>query len=377
MTIVDARPILRRTDDNLWDRTENLRSELYRLVEDTCLKLGLEALVLQSDPYVHPAWVKVESWKPERGGALTARSSMMVTITAMPYHLYEAVYKVEWEKQGRSGVKDHLYAFREHEVTQMLRLLLTGPGLPPFGDGEVKWILGSVQLRTEWWHIWKPRNKVVALRRDRVRVASGLLIAAGVAVTLGGLATQSGGFEDGGFRDGGYDPGMEDTTAVVAPTTDTVAASLYPDTMAVVVPTTDSVVTTIAVDTIMAPTSPSTNRSIYAGQEVAAVLGVSDPVFYGTTAHYGDWRYTSYGSERIVVTMSSSDFTPYLTVGQYVDSRWTTVSSPDNTVTDQLTFSRVEVWLPAAGEYVIAAGSTLPDRTGSYTLRLDPVGATP
>jgi hypothetical protein len=364
--IIDARPILRRTDDNLWDRTERLRSQLYHLIEDTCLKLGFEALVLQSDPYVHPAWVKVESWKPERGGALTARSSMTVTITAMPYHLYEAVYKVEWEKQDRRGVKDHLYAFREHEVRQMLRVLLTGPGLPPFGDGEVKWILGSVQLRTEWWHIWKPRNKVVALRPDYVRAGSAVLLAAGGIMTLGGLAAQSGGLDDGA-----YDPGMyEDTTAVVAPTTDTVMAAPYTDTTAAVVPTTDSVVTTVSVpiDTVM-------GLWLGPGQEFTGQLDANDGAFSNTGARYEDWSYNGRAGEHIAVVMRSGSFVPVVTVGQYVDGRWIELARPPSPPGG--TESWVELVIPADGMYVVTAAATASDAAGGYTLRLDPVGGTP
>lgn len=365
MMIVDARPILRRTDDNLWDRTENLRSQLYGLIEDTCLKLGLEALVLQSDPYVHPAWVKVESWKPEQDGALTARSSLMVTITAMPYHRYEAVYRVAWEKQGRGGMKDHLYAFREHEVAQMLRVLLTGPSLPPFGDGEVKWILGPLQLRTEWWQLWRPRNKVVALRQDWARAASGALLVAGALITLGTLAAQSDDFEGGGD-----DLSMYDTTAAgVPPANDTIAAPVYPDTMAVVA-TTDTVITTVWSDTTTGEASSSGPGSIFPYQEVAGYLGPDDPVFAGTTAHYEEWRYVAQqGGERITVSMRSNDFDSFVTVGQRVGGSWTTLAFPADTLADGMN-SQLEVVLPAAGEYAIAAGSALPDRTGNYTLWL-------
>ena len=80
VAVVDARPILRRTENNPWDRIEQIRSQVDHLIEESCRKLGFEALVLESDPYVHPAWVKVESWKPARDGALTMRASMTVRV---------------------------------------------------------------------------------------------------------------------------------------------------------------------------------------------------------------------------------------------------------------------------------------------------------
>ncbi|HEX2207537.1 MAG TPA: hypothetical protein VHG93_07625 [Longimicrobium sp.] len=365
-TLVDARPILRRTEDNVWDRAEQLRSQLYRLIEDTCRNLGFEALVLQSDPYIHPAWVKVESWKPERGGALTARSSMSVTITAMPYHLYEFVYRVDWAKQGRQGVTDHLHAFREHEVTQMLRFLLKDPDVPLFGDGEAARILENVQLRTEWWHIWKPRNRVMALRRDRVRAGSGVLLAAGAFMTLGGLASAAGGFDDGG----GYDPLLYDTTAVVSvPGTDTVT-SPFVDSVTVV-PTTDSVVTTTSSDTTMAQAATPARLWLAADQDFTAWLDAGDRAFTNTGARYEDWSYYASAGERIAVTMRSTDFVPVVTLGQYVDGRWNELATPPGGAGPD---SRLEFVVPADGVYVITAASRLPEGTGSYTLRLDRLG---
>lgn len=359
--IVDARPILRRTEDNIWDRTERLRSQLYDLVEATCRKLGFEALVLQSDPYVHPAWVKVEAWKPARGGALTARASMIVTITAMPYHLYEAVYRVEWERQGRSGVTDQLYAFREHEVRQMLIFLVTNPSVPIFGPGETRWILGSVQLRTKWWHIWKPKNKVVALRRDRLALGSLALFVGGGFLALGGMPGVSGGPE----YSGDYDPSFADTTAV-APVADTVMPMSF-DTIAVAVPTDTGMA--FAADTTMAP---ATDGSIYANQAVTGWLDENDPAFAGTTAHYDEWRYYAQAGERITVIMRSPAFPTFVTIGQVVGGEWRALASSDDAAGDGWDSSIVLV-VPSTGEYLIAAGSVLSDQTGSYWLQLDRV----
>ena len=178
VAVVDARPILRRTENNPWDRIEQIRSRLYHLIEESCRKLGFEALVLESDPYVHPAWVTVESWKPARDGALTMRAAMTVTIVAVPYHRYEAVYRVDWRKLGRSGFVDHLFAFGGRQVTQMLNFLWTEPSIPIVGD-PVEPILDLVQLRIKWWQSWKPKNKPVALRTDLAQIGAGWLILAG------------------------------------------------------------------------------------------------------------------------------------------------------------------------------------------------------
>ncbi len=91
---VDARPILARNSSNVWEATEAIRTRLLGWIEDECRVRGIDALVLQSPPYLHPAWVKFECWVPCSDPTLTRRSSMLITITAMPYHKFTAVYAV-------------------------------------------------------------------------------------------------------------------------------------------------------------------------------------------------------------------------------------------------------------------------------------------
>src|SRR6185436_15960525 len=86
---VDVRPILTRSADNAWERTEQVRTELYLLLERLCRARGMEALVLQSNRYVHPAWVRFESWIPIDEPGVTARAAMTVTISTVPYHRFE------------------------------------------------------------------------------------------------------------------------------------------------------------------------------------------------------------------------------------------------------------------------------------------------
>src|SRR3954468_5172010 len=101
--LLDARPILSRKASNVWEHTEQKRDQLRMLIEGICRAEGLEALVLQSHPYVHPAWVKFESWVPADDRSLTKRSWMTVTINAKPYHKFEAEFEIEWERGGRKG----------------------------------------------------------------------------------------------------------------------------------------------------------------------------------------------------------------------------------------------------------------------------------
>lgn len=366
---VDARPILRRTQDNLWDRTERLRSQLYQLIEDNCRTLGIEALVLQSDPYVHPAWVKVEAWKPERGGTLTARSSMMVSLTAMPYHLYEAVYRVEWHKQGRQGTTDHLYAFREGEVARMLRFLVTTPGLPLFGNGEVKWILDSGQLRTVWWHLWKPRNRVVALRPDFVRGGSAALLAVGTLMVAGDLTRLDP--YDGYAASGDV---AYDTTITTVPGTDTVSTAPIADSVVPLLPVyaSDTTMGWPTADSTAAPATGTGTGWLAAYQEASGFLNGDDSRFSDTSGPYDEWRYHGQGGERIVVTLRSGVGEALLLVGQNPGQGWTELASSG---ASGGTEAQVDVTFPATGEYLIVAGIRQPAAPTGYAIRVDPMGS--
>src|SRR5437763_982421 len=61
---IDARPILHRTEDNIWVRTSQIRDQLYEAMSQVCAAEGIEALVLKSGPFVHPASVRFEAWMP-------------------------------------------------------------------------------------------------------------------------------------------------------------------------------------------------------------------------------------------------------------------------------------------------------------------------
>lgn len=356
--VVDARPILRRTEHNPWDRTEQVRSRLYRLVEATCRKLGFEALVLESDPYVHPAWVKVESWKPACNGALTMRSAMTVTIAAVPYHRYETLYSVKWEKLGRCGSVDHLYAFGEREIRQMMHFLWAAPSVGFVGD-EVESILSPVQLRTEWWQLWRPRNKPAALRKDWLQIGAGWLILTGILLLMVGC------FQTAELQ---YDASYveEDTTAVLLPL-DTMTVAPSGDRVGPAVPA--DTVTTVLVDTPAAVTPEPTESVIHARSDVTGRLDDLDPTFNVSGAPFDLWTYYGRAGERIVVTLQSSAFPLSLELGQTGAEQWVSLAT-GNTSNDLLR-SQLEMTVPVDGAYHIVVASRDPALRGDYTLRVD------
>jgi hypothetical protein len=175
---VDLRPILPRGPDNAWQQCEAIRSELFGLMEQSCTRRSVDALVLESEPFQHPVWVKFESWMPCEGPALTARASMTVTIVPAPYHRFETTYSVKWEKHGQSNEIGHLHRFGARQIERMLDLLVAPPAGGLTGR-RVRSILRPGQLRLHAWQLWKPKNKVVAIRRDYLKIAAWLLVLAG------------------------------------------------------------------------------------------------------------------------------------------------------------------------------------------------------
>src|SRR6267378_5872789 len=183
---VDARPILHRTEDNIWVRASQLRDTLYDAVSQGCACEGIDALVLKSGPFVHPAWVQFEAWVPADGTAnVTDRISATVAIHPRPYHSYEFAYALE--TRGREDVDKKksrlLTKFGAEEARQVVRFLLRREPKPHFLD---------LEFREKWYQFWKPKNRVVALRRDGAQILVVVLFIVGIltfAIGIGVLVT--------------------------------------------------------------------------------------------------------------------------------------------------------------------------------------------
>jgi len=313
-TAVDARPILPRSESNLWEQIELQRARLAKAFEEACREQGFDTMVLQSHPYVHPAWVKVECWIPREDPALTARSSATVTLTAVPFHRFETIYKVEWHKHGRDGVVDQVHTFEDEQARAITDFLCQAEA-PRFRD-RVRSILRPVQLRQRAWQLWKPINKVETVRRNRARIASQALIAVSVLMFMGApLATV-------------------DAVNQAAP-----QAAL--------------------------PERTAGARPIWANLIQSSALDTFDPTTDGGTP-FEMWSYLAAAGVPITVAMESDDLDAFVRVGQNAFGSWTTTAENDDfegTRNARVTF------VPAtAGEYVILASAVGPRGQGSYTL---------
>lgn len=345
----DVRPILERTRENAFERTEQRRTDLYHLLEVLCAKRQIEALVLQSPAYVHPAWIKFESWSPTGEPGITARSSVTVNIATRPYHRFECVYKVEWEKHGQKGTFDQVYEFGESEFGRLIDLMTAAPA-PVRARRAVKRILKPVQLRQQWWQLWKPQNKVSIIRRDWALIGC----IASVVIGLGVLAAASGrpaAFPDDTFSSGAGAPLGQD---LFAPD----AAGAEP--------------------AFVATTPPPSPPPIAEPQPVSrfAVIALGEPIeseLDGADLRLDDGRgfearaFLGRAGTPVVITMRSDDFDTFLIVGRLIGGNFQPLQQNDDGAGDG-TNSRLDFTPDQDGEYVVVASSLEPGKTGRYEL---------
>ncbi len=321
-TPTDVRPILARSPENAWERTEQLRTHLYRLLERVCAERGVEALVLQSHAYAHPAWVKFESWLPTGEPGVTARAAMTVNIVTKPYHRYEAVYKVDWEKHGQKGVIDQLYRCGESEVERLLAFLGAQPA-SSLARRRVRRLLRPVQLRQQWYQVWKPRNTVAPIRRDWVRIASVASVAVGATMLTFGLLENGSGAGDT-FAEVDLPPAIERASDVPAASPPPAAGTVQSGSLDDTDPRLD-------------------DGRIYEMRTVQGQAGVP-----------------------LVITMQSSDFDTFLILGHVLGGTFSPLETNDDGANDG-TNSRLEYIPASTGEYVVLFSSYEPGRTGAYS----------
>jgi hypothetical protein len=333
---LDVRPILTRNAENAWERTEQIRTDLYHLIERHCLARRFEALVLQSAHYVHPAWVTFESWRPTNEPGITARAAATITIATHPYRRFEAIYKVAWTKHGQQGTIDQIYQFTESEIDRLVTFL-SAPPAHSFARRTARRMFAPVQLRQQWYQFWKPRNKVRLVRRDRSLIASLAAVFAGASLML-----MSGFAELPALSTFG----LSSLTASSSVDLDPLPAEVG------------------GTGPVGVESSPPARRPTVR----SGTLDASDNRFdNGRT--YEIQTITLAAGQSAVITMRSSDFDTHLTVGQFRNETFVTLADNDDAGGDG-TNSRVDFVAPAAGEYVVVFSSFEAGRTGAFTFTL-------
>lgn len=104
------------------------------------------------------------------------------------------------------------------------------------------------------------------------------------------------------------------------------------------------------------------------GQAVSGLLEESDPKLADESfADY--WTFRGAAGERVVITMESDEFDTFLAFGRASGTEFESIDSNDDG--EDGTNSRLEVTIPASGEYLVRANSLAGGETGAYRLRVE------
>jgi hypothetical protein len=400
--LVDARPVLPRGGDNIWERIEERRSQIAAAIQEGFHARGIEALVLESRPYVHPAWVQCECWVPLDGRTLTSRASMKVTLQAVPFHRFDTIYKLEWTRQGRSAEIDHIYrlGLDQKDFNAALDLLCTPPSTSvELSDPVVKYFRKH-QLRLVGWHFWKPLNKLTAIRPEWERVVSLLSLGLGVLVLFLAFMT--------GMANAGYSI-KEDSGDARMASVDDLRSSRIAATEPLATERRHSPWTATAVNQSQRNTrefrpggfmarkegfaparavaddvAPATSSPYRLVSRADAAQEAQTPTLQRGSTHYGDldandgslgdgryWEpleYYAQSGEHLSIQMTADSFDPLISIGQwdasgnYIELTYANYYSTGMAET-------LDYTAPTAGTYVIVASSA-GFGTGSFTLLL-------
>ena len=87
---VDFRPLIPRSDEGVYVRSEKLRDSLYQQAVSECQRRGIMGEVLRSPPFAYPCWLKIEFWERlEMSQSATKRAKAVVTISPKPFFKHE------------------------------------------------------------------------------------------------------------------------------------------------------------------------------------------------------------------------------------------------------------------------------------------------
>jgi hypothetical protein len=168
-TVVDARPILDRNPSTVWGRAEKHRDELYNAFSDAVAQEGFEALLLKSDAFVYPPWVKVTCWVPQGSRGYTERVGSIITIEAKPYYSSEFEYTVKYTERDHDKTISRVVPFAPAKAKEIVRFLLRRGPKPEF-----------TRFRMASWQLWRPKNKVDTLSKDWLVIIGSVLILVGI-----------------------------------------------------------------------------------------------------------------------------------------------------------------------------------------------------
>ena len=173
-----AQPTLERLSDGLFAKAEASAQSICESFEALLASMGVDGLVLKSPSHVQPSWVKLECWLPTGNSLVTERDSATITVEPKPFHRFELVYAVTWNKAGKSKTVKELGQFTQSEAAALTNFLLANGPEPN---------LKQFRFRQHQWEFWKPINKISAVSTDWMAVGVVLLWVLGFATLAMGV----------------------------------------------------------------------------------------------------------------------------------------------------------------------------------------------
>lgn len=168
--VINALPILPRADATVWTNVHNARDTIDSAVKKLTQK-QINALILKSNDFEFPAWVKIEFWISEGDPLVTERSSAIFWIYPKAFHRYEIEYAIEFDNRGRKKSYKRLHDIDDQDVNQVVRYLIQEGKRPKFVHKEI---------RQSTWQLWKPANKQVAVGWDWLSVLATTVLVIGI-----------------------------------------------------------------------------------------------------------------------------------------------------------------------------------------------------
>ncbi len=110
---------------------------------------------------------------------------------------------------------------------------------------------------------------------------------------------------------------------------------------------------------------PRVVGAITAGTPVSGELKQGDEVL-DDDSFADSYSFRGKGGQALSITLTSADFDAYLAFGRLVDGAYASLESDDDGAGG--TNSRVDVTLPADGDYIVRANTLFKNKTGRYTL---------
>jgi hypothetical protein len=173
---VDVKPLINRNKDNVTDKVQVVRDQIYDYFRQACAAEGVDGAILKSYPFSDPVWVEFQCWVRRTGDQhLTDRSTARLTILPREFHQYDHEINLE-VKEGQKS--KHYYSIVElnpANVKALVIYMLRRTDLNTFGFKRV---------RAREWELWLPKNKVTGLGRDWLGLSTRFLYIIGALFFL-------------------------------------------------------------------------------------------------------------------------------------------------------------------------------------------------